>query len=371
MTIVDEDKRRENLRSFLFSLAKSQDYLQDESNRYATYARLEEIYHTDSGTDFRHFYSDIFSVLTIIKNDNSRGDINILGQNMSIIRSEYQPKNEDINGNLIDISDSIRKLYDHVSLDVARITYSENQNRIDLGQDRLDNIEAQSKGLEKSFSDIQKEITEEVGEVKKELKESQKEHISILGIFSAVVLAFTANIAFSTSVLENFHKASIYRTSFICLLIAFATINILYLLFAFINKIVHGTEEKKQCLLKKHFPIVIADIMIGVAMLVVVICWARGVVEKRDKCINEQNIIQSEAEDTSEINNNNIVPNQIQPKSEEITNSDATTDNETPIQFEAKGIETGDTNVENTNPVSSNQKEKSGIDDLGTKKAEQ
>ena len=44
------------------------------------------------------------------------------------------------------------------------------------------------------------------------MESSQREYIAILGIFAAVVLAFTGGIAFSTSVLNNVAKASIYRT---------------------------------------------------------------------------------------------------------------------------------------------------------------
>ena len=39
----------------------------------------------------------------------------------------------------------------------------------------------------------------------------QREYISILGIFAAVVLAFTGGIAFSTSVLKNINTVSVYR----------------------------------------------------------------------------------------------------------------------------------------------------------------
>ncbi len=304
MLITNEEERREKLREFLFSLAKSQDCLQDQANRYNIYVQLEEIYHTDSGDDFRHFYSDIFSVLTMIKNDNSTGNIDVLGQNLSIIREEYRPKNKDINGNLIDISDSIRKLYDHVNLDIARITYSENQNRIYLGKDSLEGITAKIIKLETELPNVQKNLITEVNDVKKDLKSSQKEYISILGIFSSVVLAFTAGIAFSTSVLENIHKASIYRTLFICLIIAFVLINILYMLFKYTEKIVHGPSVTSK--LKDYLPIIIANTIIIIIMAAIFCFWNSGAVELRNKRIHDLDVSQK---NSSEIDSESITDN--------------------------------------------------------------
>lgn len=66
------------------------------------YKRLENLYGaTEQNESFRHFYSDIFSVLTQIQQDQSLGDINILGQNLDLIRSGYKPQNKDDNGRII------------------------------------------------------------------------------------------------------------------------------------------------------------------------------------------------------------------------------------------------------------------------------
>ncbi len=51
------------------------------------------------------------------------------------------------------------------------------------------------------------------GKVQERQEDMQKEYITILGIFAAIVLAFTGGIVFSSSVLENIDKPSIYRIS--------------------------------------------------------------------------------------------------------------------------------------------------------------
>ena len=65
----------------------------------------------------------------------------------------------------------------------------------------------------------------------------QKEHVTILGIFSSIVITFVAGMVFSSSVLNNIDKASIYRLVFIMALIALMIFNLVYLLLDFIAKI--------------------------------------------------------------------------------------------------------------------------------------
>ena len=146
-----EKKLRREFCDILFELAKSQELFQDVHIRVSIYKRLENLYgSTKSNESFRHFYSDIFSVLTQIQQDSSLGDINILGQNLDIIRNGYKPQNKDDNGRIIDVSDSIKKLYDHVNLDIARILYSDAADRRILGEESI--VELQTKVNEISYS---------------------------------------------------------------------------------------------------------------------------------------------------------------------------------------------------------------------------
>ena len=130
MDTTREDIQRQEFRNILLELAKSQIELGDKTYRAKIYKRLEALYHVPDQKDgFRHYYSDIFTVLTQIQQGNFPGSIEILGQNLSVVRKGYQALNRDEEGTLIDISDSIRKLYDHVSLDIARINFSNAEDR--------------------------------------------------------------------------------------------------------------------------------------------------------------------------------------------------------------------------------------------------
>ena len=64
MENIAEDVKRAEFRDVLRDLSQSQDSLKTDEDRVAFYKRLEGIYHSDfKETRFRHFYSDIFSVL--------------------------------------------------------------------------------------------------------------------------------------------------------------------------------------------------------------------------------------------------------------------------------------------------------------------
>ena len=80
---------------------------------------------------------------------------------------------------IIDISDSIQKLYDHVSLDIARILYSDAGDRKTAGETTIVDVQSQ-------LNQIQVEIDKAKlaqNNVETELGKQQREYISILGIF--------------------------------------------------------------------------------------------------------------------------------------------------------------------------------------------
>ena len=257
--------------------------LQDKGTRREMYKRLEALYYSPNKEErYRHFYSDIFTVLTQIQQsaNQNQGDINILGQNLALIRAGYNPQNRDEQGNLIDISDSIQKLYDHVSLDIARISYSDAGDRKTAGEAAIVDIQSQLKQIQ-----IEIENTETAQRnVEEELGKQHREYISILGIFAAVVLAFTGSIAFSTSVFYNINTVSAYRVIVLALVIGLVLINILFALFYYIDRLVNGTNETKT----RIKPMIISNSVIGGLLLIVILGWSYGWIENRNKKFNQE-----------------------------------------------------------------------------------
>lgn len=281
MDMGQEERQREEFRSVLFDLAVTEFTSIDPASRSKVYQRLERLYHTPSGAvKFRHFYSDIFIVLTSIQQGDRPGTIDVLGQNLSEIRKGYQPKNKDEDGNPIDIQDSLKKLYDHVSLDIARITYSDWADRKIEQKESIAQIKCEIVSVQNDVNEAKKSLDSQVEDVRRDVHGIQKEYVTILGIFAAVVLAFTGGIAFSTSVLENMHRVSAYRSIVISLIIGIVLINVLYGLFYFISKMIIDKDSQR---LK---PLFITNGLFVLLLLPTLVAWNCGWIEKRDSRIN-------------------------------------------------------------------------------------
>lgn len=274
MDTSKEEVQRNKFRDILFELASNQELLKDKSVRAKMYSRLEALYWPEeSEKPFRHFYSDIFSVLTAIRKNTDLGDINVLGQNLSMIREKYTPgKNLDSTGKKIDISDSIRKLYDHVSLDIARITYSEEGDRKTSGEAAILDVQSRINVIELKIEEamnVQNTLSEELGK-------QQREYTAILGIFASIVLTFIGGIVFSTSVLQNIGAVSVYRLAAIVLLVGMVLSNMLYGLFYYVNHLIYNNKKISATL------IILANCLMLLMLALVFASWLFGVVERRN-----------------------------------------------------------------------------------------
>lgn len=268
MDLSKESQKRREFQAVLLELAKSQQCLQSPGDRANMYKRLEDLYRASQDVKhFRHFYSDIFSVLSQIHQDATLGNLEILGQNLEVIRKGYMPN---INGSGVDISDEINKLYDHVSLDIARITYLDAEGYKSSGKEALEALHSRIEMLSIKADEMEDKQKLALDEIKKQ----QKEYIAILGIFASIVLAFTGALTFSTSVLNNIAQSSIYRTIVVALVIGLVTVNILFGLFFYIQKIT-GKDASLR-------PLVISNIVIVAGIVLVVLAWGLGLVEARN-----------------------------------------------------------------------------------------
>lgn len=137
----------------------------------------------------------------------------------------------------------IIKIYDHFQLALYQI---ENVNNI----------------FAESIEDAKDKLQEQV-------KSVEKEYISILGIFAAIVLAFVGGITFSTSVLENISEVSAYRLLLVIDFLAFTLINVIYILVKFIF-----TINNKDA---KLFNIKVINISCAIIAAFITIGWLANV----------------------------------------------------------------------------------------------
>lgn len=337
---MDRQEEREKQRKFkelLKELASDphREKMETPEKRLEYQHRFEELYGAPEGQNgFRHFYSDIFRILADMQDHPEEGDGNVLADNIQILLDEYEVEEGRPN-----VVESLRKLYDHISLDLARMNYiqsavhsvadgagssatdlaeikglvesvhheskslrdiselvlfSASQAKEQLKKAREDTndtrsqLEESKKELEKAQSTLKssektlKDAKESLDTATQKIDNSQKEYIAILGIFSAVVLTFIGGMAFSTSVLENIHKSSAYRIVFTVTLIGLVLYNVFYLLFFCIQSLLERTVGQHQKDMLRN-----GNILLVIILLVTVLSWALGIVENRNHQFSE------------------------------------------------------------------------------------
>ncbi len=122
----------------------------------------------------------------------------------------------------------------------AQDSMYEAQNTLESTQNKFEDMETNLESTQEKLSGMQVTIEE----TKKRLEDTQKEYITILGIFSSIVLAFIGGMIFSTSVLQNIGNGSIFRILAAVLIIAFTFLNMLFILVRFISDI-NGLSDDK------------------------------------------------------------------------------------------------------------------------------
>lgn len=280
---MDKDKI-ELLNSILNGLADGNLVL-DDDNCEKVLDRLRSLY--DDG--YRHLYSQIFAELVKIDSDSkSDKDISFIAQNIQIVYEycEYYAKDDE------DFLLKIKKLYDHVNLDCARINYikaiqdANNKKILQLNKG-IEEAQKQLDILTVSLEEKIKESTSNFSEgLEEKIKESadkfteitnnkidklQKDYVAILGIFASVVITFVAGISLSNSTLAALKEAgdNFYTLVFLAILIAMFIFNSLRALFDFLLKI---TDRKNPF---ETVPLFTCDFnIIFVAMMVIdYICY--------------------------------------------------------------------------------------------------
>lgn len=110
-----------------------------------------------------------------------------------------------------DVAKIIVKIYDHTQL-------------VNYQIESMNNIFAQR-------------IADAKVDLHKEIKGVEKEYITILGIFAAIVLAFVGSFTFSTSVLNNIASVGVVELSVVALVIGIVLFNLIAYLIDFLKEI--------------------------------------------------------------------------------------------------------------------------------------
>ncbi len=282
---------------------------------------------------YRHSYHKIS--LTIYQNqnmndytlDNMLNNINTLQGKMYL---ENQGKKELFSG--------IKKLCDHIQLEIVRInsnksSIDEVKSLISEFEDKAENsIDKLKATTDEQKRGMEKRIAETIVDVEKKTKSAMEntddirnnlvgQVVAILGVFAAIVLAFTGGMAFSSSALENINKSSAYRIVIICLIIGFTFFNTITALVLYLDRLVfritrrekEDNETKKRFLwnkVKRNFLWIVTDTIFIICMFIVNYKWEHSS-EKEMQDASNQYQIEVHQKNTEELNQISISGNGI------------------------------------------------------------
>lgn len=197
---------------------------------------------------YRHSYSDLNKYLLVL-NEKEPKDLTTLTANLDYILSYLESREND--KKYQDLKSCLYKLVDHIKLETIRIIDIYNQFRKEAQDASKSYVEAyklseQAKIDLLEANKLSQQAKTDADEAIENSKNLKTEVVSILGIFSAVVLAFIGGMTFSSSVLETMAKASIYRVSLLAVVCGFVLINTMFTLMYVIAKIT-GHDIRSKC----------------------------------------------------------------------------------------------------------------------------
>lgn len=199
-----------------------------------------------SDSTFRHMYSQVFGAMGSEDDlEKELENCTCLSDNLNQIAAPRCPSERaDCPAQLLKSNKQFLKLYDHVDLEVRRIS-SERKVALELicglqaGIEALGNAKC---GLE----DAVKKSNHAEGKLRKARKKInalQKETIAILGIFAAIVLAFNGAIGLSVSAVEAAGAQSGLQNLFLMVILGgFILVNGIAILLLFVWLIVRDKE---------------------------------------------------------------------------------------------------------------------------------
>lgn len=281
--ILREKKKRNNmLINILIDFSKDIDCkLLKTENAVKKYIELFTYIYSplDGEKEFKHSYTDVFNLLVMVKN-NTGYSIDNTSANMRIIY-EYALDNIDDNK----IIQKIEKLYDHITLDISKLNYINSnvlkKNSGDLiSREQIRELKYKMRVTEDKIYDNNLKMED----IEENINRFHSEQVTVLSIFTAIVLSFVGGMVFSSSVLENIHKSSIYRLFFVVIIIGFVMVNIIW-----------GLVEILHLLNKKipicKLPFIIANVVLLCLAILSVASYKTDYFEVENKISEEMSII--------------------------------------------------------------------------------
>lgn len=171
----------------------------------------------------RHFYSDI----SLYSYNCTDEDLDYLIKNIEILLDYYLEGNRDKSDdfeNDINLLNNLKKLMDHIKLEIHRRAEVEKK----IKSESIRTLNTQMSKVTKLLEDG---IDERINSVDKKIEKMNIESITVLSIFSAIIMTLFGGFSFYGQALENINKSTLPAIYKVVIIISLAMINIFYILF--------------------------------------------------------------------------------------------------------------------------------------------
>lgn len=200
-------------------------------------------YYTDNK---RHKYSEVSAYLMETK------DIEYLLENLRKIQDRLNEHSEDEN-----VSIKVFKLIDHISLELNRTNYN-SKSFSDMQVNMLNMaLSEASKQIHTAVDDIRQEQTRKIefevdefkkgtGELKERVEDSYTQFVSILGIFSAIVLVFFGGMDGFGSIFSNMQNIGRFKLTFVVAMVGMIVFDIIFMFLYILAKLLRREIASSQ-----------------------------------------------------------------------------------------------------------------------------
>jgi len=230
---VNQDFSQKALNDVLIELSRS---LHNNEDILAYVEKFRDIY----TNGFRHFYSPFFALITRIVDEKGSTGLETLLENLQLIRQKIF-ENSITDDSFTKTSEAIDKVYDHLNLEVSR------WNEYAASQSELSSIKGQITKTEQALESAVQKL--EKAEIK--AASLQTEIITVLSIFSAIVIATVGSFSYISSALAGMQNTHIFKSSIIVLISGLLIFNTIALLMYLVAKItgrsIYAACETPDC----------------------------------------------------------------------------------------------------------------------------
>lgn len=232
--------------------------------------KFKEIY----SCDYRHEYSKITEVLFQIEGSEERA---FLSGKIKDIGNSIEDK---------DLKRRVLKLWDHINLENIRL------EKLKKISNEANNAFEEVSKIKQKYSELEKladTVDSKIKDMDKDIDNSTSKSITILGIFSGIVMAFTGGLSFIASSLQNMSQVSIYRLVLVIILLSMSIFDIIfmfmYMIGRFTNSYIGGTcncknriegckSKKNKCVVVRYPLLVWFNIICIITIITLTIIYA-------------------------------------------------------------------------------------------------